>query len=604
MVERHRDAGSSSADEPDAAFGKVVDRAIRAVTELDPVRASWLGFRGRHDHLLGDCSPEGTAHAKSVLADLLSAFEGLDPRQLDGEQRIDRELAIGTLSTLVSVAAQRPPWRTMPQAAVAEVLSGISVHLVRGCGTPEERGAALLGRLRSVPAFLAQAQRSLFEPPPVFTEVAIIAAESTRRSLTRALGEFVATLPASALVRSLERMAPPAVDALAGYADFLRSDLMARSTGDFRLGAALFDRVLRDEHRLPMGGEELVVLGERIYHRTLSEIRTLAARIRPGSNWSRLLLELKNDHPPADGLVEAYRGAVDAARRFLADRDLATLPAEEDLVFIQTPLFARRRFPHVGYMPCGTSGGLVRGILLVTPPESTDPPRRSQAQLRGHSVHSIPVRALRETYPGRHFQFVHAARCGRPLRLLFPSPLFTQGWTLYSEEMMRQEGFLADDRVRFLQLAERLLCACRVLVDVGLHAGRMTVNEAVAFLVRKAKLERADALKEVYRCCEEPTVMMGCLAGKFLIEEIREDEKERRGADFTLRAFHDAVLAQGALPPDLLRQALGLPRRRSDREMFDSLSRPAPRPRRAVPQRSPARRPYARTLKDSARDRR
>jgi uncharacterized protein (DUF885 family) len=579
MVKTHRGDTPVGVEPRSPVFEQVVERATRAVTELDPVQASWLGLRGRHDHLLADCSPEGTEHARSVLVDLRSAFEALDPERLSAAQRIDRELARGTLSTLASVAAQRPAWRTMPQAVMAEVLFGISVHLVRGCGTPEERGAALLGRLRGVPAFLAQAQRSLCEPPPVFTEAAILAAERTRRSLAIALNDFVVTLPASALVRSLERTGREAMEALAGYGEFLRSDLMPRSTGDFRLGASLFNRILREEHHIPMDGEELVMLGERIYHQTLREVRALAGRIHPGQNWSRLLAELQTEHPPAEELVQAYRAAVDAARAFLVERSLATVPEGEDLVYMQTPLFARRRVPHAGYLPCGASDHAVRGILLVTVPEAAELPARRRSLLRGHSVYAIPVRALRETYPGRHLQFVHAARCGRPLRLLFPSLLFTQGWTLYCEEMMRQEGFLSDDRVRFLQLRERLLCACRIVVDVGLHAGRMTVNEAVAFLVRKAKLERAHAAKEVYRCCEQPTVMMSCLVGKLLLEEVLEDERERLGPAFKLGSFHDAVLGQGALPPDLLRSALGVPRRRSDREMFDSLARAPRRPR-------------------------
>lgn len=582
MGTSYGDAKPSAARSQGSEFERVVSHATRAVMELDPVRASWLGLRGRHDHLLADYSPEGTENERNVLANLLSAFEALDPLRLTAEQRIDRDLARGTLSTLASVAAHRPAGRTMPQAAMAEVLSGVSVHLVRGCGTPEERGAALLGRLRSVPAFLAQAQRSLREPPPVFTEVAILAAESTRRSLALALNDFVVTLPSSSLVRSLERMGNAAMEALAGYEDFLRSDLMPRSTGDFRVGAPLFNRILREEHRTPMDGEDLVMLGERIYHQTLREVRALAERIRPGCNWSRLLAELQGESPQPEELLDAYRAAVEAARRFLVERNLATLPEAEELVYIPTPLFARRRFPHAGYLPCGASDLGVRGILLVTSPADSDSPARRRSLLCGHSVYAIAVRALRETYPGRHLQFVRAARCGRPLRQLFPSLLFTQGWTLYCEEMMRREGFLADDRVRFLQLRERLLCACRIVVDVGLHAGRMTVNEAVAFLVRKAKLERADAVKEVYRCCEQPTVMMSCLVGKLLLEEILQDEQDRLGPAFDLGAFHDAVLDQGALPPDLLRRALDVPRRRTDRDLFHSLARTVRRPRSAT----------------------
>jgi hypothetical protein len=370
MAERRSEGAPAGGGPMEPAFPGVVERATRVLTELDPVRASWLGFRGRHDHLLADCSPEGTEHARDSLSDLLSVFESLDSQRLDPGQRIDRELACGTLSTFVSVAEQRPVWRTMPQAAMVEVLSGISVHLARGCGPPEERGAALLGRLRGVPAFLAQAQRSLREPPPVFTELAILAAERTRRSLALALNDFVIVLPESTLVRSLERAGRNAMKALEDYEGFLRSDLMSRSTGDFRLGATLFNRVLREEHRVPVTGDELVMLGERIYHGTLREIRDLAGRIRPGQNWSRMLAELLGEHPPAEGLVEAYRGAVDVARRFLIERDLVTLPEGEELLFLPTPLFARRRFPHAGYLPCGASDQVVRGILLVTSPEA------------------------------------------------------------------------------------------------------------------------------------------------------------------------------------------------------------------------------------------
>jgi uncharacterized protein (DUF885 family) len=588
MTDKRRSVVVREVADPASEFRQLVAGATRAITELDPVRASWLGLRGRHDHMLADCSPEGTARARVVLSELLASFAAIPTAGLDEASRIDCDLVQGTVSALVNVTAQRPRWRTMPQAAMAEVLSGISVHLVRGCGTLEERGSALLGRLRGVPAFLEQSRRSLEAPPPVFTEVAILAAENTRLSLPRALSDFIATVDGTALARSLERAGNQAVEALATYDEFLRSDLMPRSSGDFRLGADLFNNVLREEHRMPMDGDELVVLGERIYHGTLREIRSLAGQISPGSNWSRLLLELKAESPAPPDLERAYREAVQTARDFLVGHRLATIPDREELIFLPTPAFASRRFSHAGYLPCGASDQAVRGIFLVTSPDPDAPPLRQRAMMRGHSYHAIRVRALRETYPGRHLQFIRAAHSGRPLRQLFPSALFTQGWSLYCEEMMEREGFLEEDRVRFLQLRERLTCACRILVDVGLHTGRMSATEAVAFLVRKAKLERADAVKEVQRCCEEPTVMMSSLVGKLLLEEILEDERERRGGDFSLGAFHDAVLDQGALPPDLLRQALGLPRRRTDREMFDSLTR-APRRARRTPAPRPSR---------------
>jgi uncharacterized protein (DUF885 family) len=172
------------------------------------------------------------------------------------------------------------------------------------------------------------------------------------------------------------------------------------------------------------------------------------------------------------------------------------------------------------------------------------------------------VTALHEAYPGHHLQHVLANRVkGHKLRHLFPSSSFAEGWALYCEEMMYAQGFYADDRARLLQLKDLIWRACRVIIDVGLQTGRMGFNEATDFLVRKAHIERSNAVAEVRRYCASPTQPMSYVAGMVQILELLEDYRADKGGSFDLREFHDEVLSHGTIPIELVRMEMGIPRR-------------------------------------------
>ena len=162
---------------------------------------------------------------------------------------------------------------------------------------------------------------------------------------------------------------------------------------------------------------------------------------------------------------------------------------------------------------------------------------------------------------------------------------------------MHRQGFFSDERMRLFQLRNQLWRACRVIVDVGLHTGKMSFNEAAGFLVRKAKLERHNALAELRRFCETPTQAMSCVVGKLLIEELRDDTEAEQGAEFTLRGFHDNLLAHGTIPLDLVRREMGVARRAQEKEILRVLTHT---PRSLHPGRNRVRRTGA-PLRDTLR---
>jgi uncharacterized protein (DUF885 family) len=169
----------------------------------------------------------------------------------------------------------------------------------------------------------------------------------------------------------------------------------------------------------------------------------------------------------------------------------------------------------------------------------------------------LPLTALRETYPGHHVRHSYANSASTRLRRIARSDVFAEGWAFYAEDLMWEEGFLASDPYsRLFQLMGALRRACLAVIDVGLHAGRMTVEDATALLVAEACWTEDEAGAQVRACCGAPTRGLSALVGRMGFQDLRDECRERLGARFDRSAFHAAVLAGGALPLALVREEL------------------------------------------------
>jgi uncharacterized protein (DUF885 family) len=197
------------------------------------------------------------------------------------------------------------------------------------------------------------------------------------------------------------------------------------------------------------------------------------------------------------------------------------------------------------------------GMFFVTPVEEGADAEAAEKKLRGHPLADIPVTALHEAYPGHHLQLVVANTLKSTPRKLgaFLSSLFIEGWAFYCEELMEQLGFIDQPIQKLARLQAQIWRASRIIIDSSLHTGKMTVEEAVDFLVERAGLERDDAQVEVNRYTLSPTQPQCYLMGKLQILEIVADYKKAY-PDASLRQMHDAILQSGSLPPRLMRQSL------------------------------------------------
>jgi uncharacterized protein (DUF885 family) len=233
----------------------------------------------------------------------------------------------------------------------------------------------------------------------------------------------------------------------------------------------------------------------------------------------------------------------DRARRFMIEHGLVSSPFDERCEVIPAPAAVRATLAVASYLSPPMFKPSKVGHFFVPYPVDADDDEEVQGLLESNASYSVATTAVHETYPGHHWHLM-TAKTARPIRRLFASTFFVEGWALYAEAMMGEAGFFSPEE-ELGQLEARLFRAARIVVDTSLHTGEMSVDEAVAFLHDRALLPLPTARSEVARYCSWPTQASSYLTGAIAIERARDEWVAGGGS---LRAFHDGLAGSGALP--------------------------------------------------------
>jgi uncharacterized protein (DUF885 family) len=510
---------------------------------INPVEGTYVG-RHEFDSELPRFDATSLREYAAALRAYTSSLEEVEADTLDDE--IDRTATLHAARHDLLILEREKPHARNPTHALLYALNGIHLLLVRESDDAPHRAAALLARIQALPRFLDEAASALTEPRPVYFDTAramIAGGVSLLRD-----GLAGTPLPAAdpiALTEARDR----AVDALHRYGEALA--LMEPSEEEpLGIGRELFDLKLHTAHMIRENADELLRFGERLRTEAIAELEHLAAELRPHTPWREVVRFLREDTPTRDTAIEEYGAAMRAAHDFTVERGLVTVP-DAELAVAPTPDFLRALIPFAAYQGPAAFDGDSRGTFFVTLPRPNEP-------WRLHCRAELPSTALHEGIPGHHLQIVTACHLPRPVRRVLSSPASQEGWALYCENLMAEQGFINDPAARFFQVHHLLWRALRVILDVSLHTKGMTVDSATAILRDELGLEESAARAEAVRYCAFPTYQLCYALGRREILRLRNDAREARGSMFSLRAFHDELLAYGALPTPLARWGMGL----------------------------------------------
>ncbi|MGH9331392.1 MAG: DUF885 domain-containing protein, partial [Vicinamibacterales bacterium] len=281
---------------------------------------------------------------------------------------------------------------------------------------------------------------------------------------------------------------------------------------------------------------------------TQEEFKRVAGRADGGDaieTWRRL----KDDHPEPGRLVDVARDQIEELEGFIRTRALVSLPEGDPVIVAPSPKFYRWTFASM-WTPGPFETRPIRAYYYITDIDAGWSRDRQEEHMRDLNYGALWAISIHEVYPGHFLHYQHLRQVESTLRksILFSSASLVEGWAHYCEQMMVEAGFGRDDlAVRLGQLAEALIRLCRFVVGIRLHAEDMSVEQGVRFFRDEAFMEEASARREAERGAFDPSYVVYS-AGKLMLLKLREDYKARAGAKYSLRAFHDALLANGTLP--------------------------------------------------------
>jgi uncharacterized protein (DUF885 family) len=257
---------------------------------------------------------------------------------------------------------------------------------------------------------------------------------------------------------------------------------------------------------------------------------------------------------PAAGAVQAARDQLDGLRRFVLDKDLASIPSDDVALVDEAPAYARSNFAYINI-----PGPFERdqpAIYYIAPPDPSWPEAMQRDYTPGAA--NLLFTSVHEIWPGHFLNFLHARRSEFPFGRLFVGYAFSEGWAHYTEELMWEAGLGdGDPEIHIGQLSNALLRNARFLAAIGLHAGGMTLEQAQALFVEAGLQDEGTARQQAARGTYDPAYLNYTL-GKLMIRQLREDWTRERGGREAWKAFHDAFLSYGGPPIPLVRaQMLG-----------------------------------------------
>jgi uncharacterized protein (DUF885 family) len=545
------DANSAEQRALDARFASLSDGFFQDLMEHEPVWATFMGIH-RWDDRLGNTSREGIQQRVALVRRFLGEVQALPENELSPDTRFERELAIHAARRFLFNDEIHRVWERRG-TATDEIGDGLFALLARDFAPLGQRLESMTARLKAAPRVIEENRRRVGDRPVrVWNELELQSTKEIGTLLDSITAAGRGTWEADSREQGrLEDAAQGARAAFAEYESWL-GEVIGRSDDDFALGRETYDELVALRAFDGLSTDDILAIGEEQLAANEHRRREVARQIDPEAGEQDVLNRVKSDHPETfEQALDEYRNAMVAARTFISDNALATLPQGEHLSVIATPEYLRNVMPFAAYFEPPKFDRDPAGIYVVTPSVDGDP-----RAMREHNYSSIRNTSIHEAYPGHHHQLSAAITNPSLVRLLVDAPEFVEGWAMYCEQMMREEGFDTAPESLLMMYTDAIWRACRIILDIRLHRGEIAVPEAIDFLASRTGFERPNAEAEVRRYTYTPTYQLSYLLGKVLLLRLRDDERRRLGGEFSLRRFHDSLLYAGSLPISFQRRAL------------------------------------------------
>jgi uncharacterized protein (DUF885 family) len=537
-------------------FSKLTEDFVYGSLALSPVSATQAGYHEhqgvRLDEKLDDFSPSGVDATRKFDAEFKDRLAAIDQQTLSAEERADYQIIQNAVDLSWLDLQQIQNYRHNPTTYVELVGNALFSPFVLEYAPVDVRFGHIIRRLSQVPVLMDQAKMNLTDSPEVWTRVAREENDGNIALIDKTLR---AKAPAN-LKADFDKAALAALNSLRAFNAYLKDDLSKR-TSDWQLGKERYAK--KFAYTLVAGKTPEQVLSEA--EAALKDTREQMAKLAAPHSIREALDAIARQHTTPEHFLDEAHKDLDLATEFVRQKHLVTIPSRNNLQVIPTPEFMRGTYGVAGFNPAPAFEPQLGAFYWVTPIPSNWPKERIDSKLREYNRYGLMQITIHEAMPGHYVQFEVAdnlePKSRRALRNIFGNVPYVEGWALYTQQMMSEEGFMDNSvELRLTYYKQLLRSIANAILDIRLQTMGMTDQQALDLMINDTFQEREEATAKLQRAqlssCQLPTYFVG-LRGWL---DIREEYKKRKGSAFMLSEFHDAALKESAVPLPALRQIL------------------------------------------------
>jgi uncharacterized protein (DUF885 family) len=549
-------------------FQKIAGDYIEQYLQANPEDATELGDH-RFDGQLTDYSSDARAKDLATQKEFRDKLNAIDGSQLTGANNIDFRILKENIDYQIFQDEELKQAEWNPLVYMQSLANSLYLLVARDFAPAEKRIPNLRQRMEAIPRVIAQAKTNLQHPPRVHTETAIEQTQGAinlvHEGLTPLLNQAVQTK------KELAPLQQKTAAALEDYKKWLQNDLLPRSDGDFRLGPGKFRKKLRFALASDLSMEEIMKRAQADLQQTQTAIYETALPLYkdyfPNADSATLadkhtvtaavLDKLAEQHPNDATVVSYAKEVVGEATDFVKSHNLVTIP-NTPLEVIAMPEFKRG----VAIAYCDSPGPLDKTgktFFAVAPTPKDWSKERKESFFREYNNYEIRDLTVHEAMPGHYLQLAHANEFRAPtlVRAIFRSGTFIEGWAVYCEQMMAEQGY-GGPKVKMQQLKMRLRAIANAILDQSIHAGSMTEKEAMDLMMKQTFQQEGEAVAKWKRARLTSAQLSNYFVGATEHLDLRAAEQKKLGKDFDLKKYNDQVISYGSAPVKYVRELIGL----------------------------------------------
>ena len=542
-----------------------------------PLEATRLGDH-RFDSRLDDLSHAAIEARRVRAGETLAALpQRIEYAQLSRNSQIDYEIFRQDLNRSIWLAENLHPFEDDPRVYGEYLSDSVYLLLTQSTLLKETNIANCVARMELIPRVVASAKDNLRHPARPLLETAIRQNRGSIAFYEKDIFEFAGKTPQfAALKASAQRVAA----CLKDYQAFLETDLLPRATGDWRLGRDKFYRKLELDLDANLTADQVLADAQAEFERVQRDMyvvgRQLWSGYYPGralppddaagrrETIQKVLDRIAQEHGRPENLTRDVRKAVARIKRFISQRDLLRLPEPDSCRVVEMPEFQRGNSTAYMNSPPPLDPKAL-GQYAVSPPPKDWSAQRVKSYLEEYNSYMLQILTIHEAYPGHYVQFEYSNRNPSVIRRVLQSGVFIEGWAVYTEQTMLDEGYGRGDlALRLTQLKFYLRAVANTILDHQMHCDEMTDDAALKFLMEESYQSEGEARLKIIRAKQSAVQLSTYFVGRMAHYRLRQAVERELGADFDLGRFHEAVLAHGPVPvkylPELVRARLRQPR--------------------------------------------